>query len=316
MARRFVVVRSPALPSILALGLLLFAIFGAWIGAAQLLYIHIYGPAPPAAAIPFFNDVLTTSRGWLLILAGGSIGFGFAALALCLSMISFPLMLDRDVGLIPAITASLRLSRECPIAVALWGLIVAATLVVASLPRLGRGEGGRRRPRSDQRNCPPTWRPRERRPGSQSPPSRPWRNGSTPWRKSGRGGLRASAELRRGRRPPHAEAFRTRLGLTLNEAKTSVKDARKASFDFLGYTLARNAIGRMAIGIWAQAPRRRAFSGSRPELATVANADELSRRKSASSGADARTRPTRGIVTPRARCQSTRREVWRFILVD
>jgi RNA-directed DNA polymerase len=28
-----------------------------------------------------------------------------------------------------------------------------------------------------------------------------------------------------------------RLGLTLNEAKTSVKDARTESFDFLGYTL-------------------------------------------------------------------------------
>jgi len=27
-----------------------------------------------------------------------------------------------------------------------------------------------------------------------------------------------------------------RLGLTLNEAKTSVKDARQESFDFLGYT--------------------------------------------------------------------------------
>ena len=29
----------------------------------------------------------------------------------------------------------------------------------------------------------------------------------------------------------------TKLGLKLNEAKTSVKDARRESFDFLGYTL-------------------------------------------------------------------------------
>jgi RNA-directed DNA polymerase len=33
------------------------------------------------------------------------------------------------------------------------------------------------------------------------------------------------------------KAAMTRLGLTLNEAKTSVKDARRESFDFLGYTL-------------------------------------------------------------------------------
>ncbi len=57
----FAVVRSPALPSILALGVLLFAIFAAWIDAAQVLYVRLYGPDPPAAAIPFFRDVLTTS---------------------------------------------------------------------------------------------------------------------------------------------------------------------------------------------------------------------------------------------------------------
>jgi uncharacterized membrane protein len=130
----FAVVRSPALPSILALGLLLLAIFAAWIAAAQLLYVYIYGPDPPVAAIPFFRDVFATRRGWLLIGLGGSVGSCFAALALCLRVISFPLMLERDVGLVPAIAASLRLSRESPIAVALWGLMVAMVLVVASLP--------------------------------------------------------------------------------------------------------------------------------------------------------------------------------------
>ena len=130
----FATLRSPALPSILALGLLLLAIFVAWIGAAQLVYVHIYSADPPAAAIPFLRDVVTTGRGWLLIAVGGAIGFCFAVLALCLSVISFPLMLERDVGLVPAIGASLRLARENPAAVALWGAIVAASLVVASIP--------------------------------------------------------------------------------------------------------------------------------------------------------------------------------------
>ena len=48
----FAALRSPALPSILALGLLLVAIFTAWIVAAQILYVQLYGPEPPAAAIP------------------------------------------------------------------------------------------------------------------------------------------------------------------------------------------------------------------------------------------------------------------------
>jgi uncharacterized membrane protein len=130
----FAVLGSPASPSILAFGLLLFAIFAAWIVAAQLLYVWLYGPDPPAALIPFIQDVLTTGRGWTLIVVGGIVGFCFAALALCLSVVSIPLMLDRDIGLVPAIDASLRLTRANPLAIALWGLIVAAALVLGSLP--------------------------------------------------------------------------------------------------------------------------------------------------------------------------------------
>ena len=61
----FAVFRSPALPSIIALGLYLFVIFALWIGVAEVLYVQIYGPNPPAAAIPFLDDVLTSGRGWL-----------------------------------------------------------------------------------------------------------------------------------------------------------------------------------------------------------------------------------------------------------
>jgi uncharacterized membrane protein len=126
--------RSPTLPSILAHGLLLFAIFMAWIGAAELVYVEIYGTNPPTYAVVFLRDVVTTGRGWLLITVGGGIGFCFAALALCLSVISFPLMLERDIGLVAAVGASLKLVRISPAAVALWGAIVAATLLVTSLP--------------------------------------------------------------------------------------------------------------------------------------------------------------------------------------
>ena len=130
----FATLGSPASPSILAFGLLLFAIFAAWIWAADLLYVWLYGPNPPAAAGPFLRDVLTSDRGWTLIVVGGLVGFCFAALALCISVVSIPLMLDRDVGLVPALEASLRLTRANPLAVALWGLIVATALVIGSLP--------------------------------------------------------------------------------------------------------------------------------------------------------------------------------------
>lgn len=130
----FAVLRSPALPAIGVLGLLLAAIFAAWIGAAEMIYVWLYGSDPPASAVGFLTDVLSTSRGWLLIGVGGFVGLCFAALALCLSVVSFPLLLDRDVGLAPAIDASLRMAWENPVAVVVWGFIVAAGLIIGSLP--------------------------------------------------------------------------------------------------------------------------------------------------------------------------------------
>ena len=130
----FAVLRSPALPSILALGLVLLMIFAAWLFTAELIYVWLYGPNPPAAALPFLADVLTTGRGWALIVMGGFVGFCFAALTLCISVVSFPLMLDRDVGLVPAIEASMHVTRANPLTIALWGLIVAVALFLGSLP--------------------------------------------------------------------------------------------------------------------------------------------------------------------------------------
>jgi uncharacterized membrane protein len=130
----FTVLRSPALPSILAFGLILLAIFAAWIFAAELIYVWLYGPNPPAAANSFLRDVLTTGRGWTLIVVGGLVGFCFAALTLAISVVSFPLMLDRDIGLVPALDASWRVTLANPFSVALWGLIVAVALVLGSLP--------------------------------------------------------------------------------------------------------------------------------------------------------------------------------------
>ena len=129
-----VVTRSPALPSILVLGLMLFMLFALWIGCAQALYVSLYGPNAPTSAGAFLNDVLTSERGRELFFVGGAIGFVFAVVALCLTVISIPLLLDRDVGLVVAIGASLRLAWESPVAVAFWGLIVAALLLIGALP--------------------------------------------------------------------------------------------------------------------------------------------------------------------------------------
>lgn len=130
----FNVARSPSIPSIAALGLLLLAIFLAWIAVAQLLYMKLFGPLPPASYADFLKDVVSTQRGWTLIGAGCLIGLCFAVVSLSVSVVSFPLLLDRDVGAAAAVATSVKTVRENPVTMALWGLVVAAALAIGSLP--------------------------------------------------------------------------------------------------------------------------------------------------------------------------------------
>src|SRR5262249_17438326 len=128
------VLHSPSLGAIIALGLLLMSLFLIWLVVAEALYIAIFGYSPPASIAQFVHDVLTTPRGWTLIVVGTGIGFLFAALVLSISAISFPLLLDRDVGAAVAVYTSLRVMAANPLPMALWGLIVAALLVIGSIP--------------------------------------------------------------------------------------------------------------------------------------------------------------------------------------
>ena len=128
----FDVLHSPSLRSIAALGFLLLVIFCVWLAAADAIYVANFG-IEPAKPGEFIRRVLTTPEGQNLIIIGNLVGFLFAVLAFCLSVISFPLLLDRDVGMAVAIITSLKAIRKNPVAMALWGLFVAGALVAGSL---------------------------------------------------------------------------------------------------------------------------------------------------------------------------------------
>ncbi|MBV8769436.1 MAG: DUF2189 domain-containing protein, partial [Hyphomicrobiales bacterium] len=94
----------------------------------------LFGPDPPASYGQFIEEVLTTPHGWALIILGNGIGFIFAALVLSISAISFPLLIDRDAGAAVAIHTSVRAVLANPLMMAIWGLIVAALLVLGTIP--------------------------------------------------------------------------------------------------------------------------------------------------------------------------------------
>ena len=128
------VLRSPSFGAMLGLGTLLLALFVTWVATAQAIYIAVFGYGGATGFADFVTRVLTTPQGWWLIIVGCGVGFLFALVALCISVVSFPLMLDRHAGAGEAMVTSLRVAAKNPVTIAAWGLIVAALLVVGSLP--------------------------------------------------------------------------------------------------------------------------------------------------------------------------------------
>jgi len=132
----FGVLKSPAFGGIVALGLALAALFIAWMIAAQTVYNLTLGPEPPTSVSGFISDTLTTSAGWMMILCGSVAGAVFALAALATSLVSFPLLLDRQVGLPVAVVTSYRVLKASPMVTVSWGLMVGALLALGSIPVL------------------------------------------------------------------------------------------------------------------------------------------------------------------------------------
>ena len=130
----FHVLRAPSIGAIAMLGVLLIALFLLWLVVAEAIYVITLGPEPPPSVASFTSDVLTTAPGWVMIGLGIGAGFLFAVLVFAISVVSFPLLLDRNAGIGTAIGTSLRAVAENPITMTLWALTIVVGLVLGSLP--------------------------------------------------------------------------------------------------------------------------------------------------------------------------------------
>jgi uncharacterized membrane protein len=116
------------------LGVMLILVFGGWLVAAETIYWFTFGDAIPQTIEGFVRDVLTTPAGWTLIVVGIAVGFVFALFAFTISVVAFPLLIDRHVGAADAMLTSIRAVTANPLTMSCWGLFVAVALFVGSLP--------------------------------------------------------------------------------------------------------------------------------------------------------------------------------------
>ncbi len=132
----FKVFQHHSIGSIGLMTAMLLGLFLAWLTAAITIYEFTLGKGAVwyLSTAELFHEVLTTPQGWALIVVGNVVGFLFAVAALCISVVSFPMLVDKDVGPVTAMITSIRASVANPLPVAAWGLIVAALLFLGSLP--------------------------------------------------------------------------------------------------------------------------------------------------------------------------------------
>ena len=132
-AHAFEIRHSPAMRPIAHLALVLAAFFVLWLAVAQILYSLTLGISPSSVG-GFLDQLFTTGAGWALIVLGNGVGLLFAVAVLSISVVSFPMILDRHVDAATAVRTSMRAVRQNPGAMAGWGLIVAGSLVLGTIP--------------------------------------------------------------------------------------------------------------------------------------------------------------------------------------
>ena len=130
------VIKSPKFGGILILSLFHVVVFLVWVMSANLIFDATLGPDTPTSVGAFVEEVFTTGAGWAMIVIGMAVGFAFSVAVLAISVVSFPMLLDRDVSLPTAVVTSVKVAMKNPVPIGAWGLIVAGSLAIGSLPAL------------------------------------------------------------------------------------------------------------------------------------------------------------------------------------
>ena len=115
------------------LGLVFAAIFASWLFAAEIIYQVFFENWVPSSLGEFVHEIFYTASGWALIVVGCGIGIVFAVLVLMISVVSLPMLLDRDVGAVAAVQISIQAVFANRKTMAIWGLIVSGALLFGSL---------------------------------------------------------------------------------------------------------------------------------------------------------------------------------------
>jgi len=82
----------------------------------------------------FMTQVLTTNEGLVFLFVGNVMGAALAAILFSLTVVSFPLLLERDLDFVTAMITSVRSVAASPVPMLGWAAVITVLLAIAALP--------------------------------------------------------------------------------------------------------------------------------------------------------------------------------------
>lgn len=117
---------------ILALSIVMSLLFVAWLYLAELIYFSLFAATPPTSLADFITQLFSTRHGGALIFYGNFVGFLFAFAAMAISVVSFPLTLDKPVTSFTAVSVSIKAFTTNFYVLAVWGMVVVALMALGA----------------------------------------------------------------------------------------------------------------------------------------------------------------------------------------
>jgi uncharacterized membrane protein len=78
--------------------------------------------------------VFATPNGLLMLTVGSIVGAGFAGVLFSLTVVSLPMLLDREVDFVTAMITSVSVVLNNPVVMLVWGVIIGLVLFVSMIP--------------------------------------------------------------------------------------------------------------------------------------------------------------------------------------
>ena len=110
-------------------------IFVIWMYQVRLLIALLIGLNASFSSLhEFMTVVLTTNEGLVFLAIGNIVGAALSLILFSLTVVSFPLLLDREVDFITAMITSVRSVVASPLPMIGWAAVIVVLLIVSALP--------------------------------------------------------------------------------------------------------------------------------------------------------------------------------------